>query len=92
MQPWKTELPSFVPLRRSALNLMWGEEIVLSYFGNIWTAFVHAPVGSKISFGVLPMVAGLSPLVFQTIILDFHNSGPHPLMCNISFQIMCLLT
>lgn len=46
LQPWKTELPSFVPLRRNTLNLMWGEEIVLNYFGDIWTASVHASVGS----------------------------------------------
>lgn len=57
---------SFVPLR-SPLNLTWGEEIVLGYLGDICTAFVYASVG----FGLLSMIVGLSPLVFQTNILDF---------------------
>lgn len=51
------------PLGGSALELMWGELIVLSVFGDIQTAVVHASVGSWISFGVLPVIAGLSPLM-----------------------------
>ena len=85
-------MPSLTTLRGSALELIWGALIVLSISGDIQTAFVHASVGSWISFGVLPMIAGLSPLMSQTNILDFHNSGSHLSMCKISFQIMCLLT
>lgn len=84
-------MPSLAPLRGSAFEFMWGELIVLSVSVDIWTAFVHASVGSWISFGVLPMIAGLSLLMSQTNILDFHNSGSHPCMCKISFRIMCLL-
>lgn len=41
---------------------MWGELMVLSGFGDIQSAFVHASVGSRISFGGLPVIAGPSPL------------------------------
>lgn len=58
-------------------SLCWGKLIALSGFGDIWTAFVHASAGSWISFGILPMIAGLSPLMSQTNILDFHNSSSH---------------
>lgn len=85
-------MPSLAPLRGSALELIWGELIVLSGFGDIRTAFVHALVGIWISLGFLPTIAGLSPLMSETNILDFHNSGSRPFMCKTSFQIMCLLT
>lgn len=58
-------------------SLCWGKLTVLSGFGDIGTALVHALVGSGIGFGALLMIAGLSPLTSQTNILDFHYSSSH---------------